>query len=166
MKKILPFLAYGTGAILLFNYFKRKKAAGENLKFELVKVSIDSKRTAETGFWKIFYDITVNMINSENASVVVKNLNLNVSVNGKNLGQLEQTIDFSVPAQSTKKIMLKASFLTLGALTLVRDIIKQGLNFYVNISGYIDTDLGRVNVNFNKQVGGGINGNLKKKNSF
>jgi hypothetical protein len=49
--------------------------------------------------------------------------------------------------------MLKASFLTLGALSLVRDIITKGLKFNVNITGFIDTDLGRVNVNFNKQVG-------------
>jgi LEA14-like dessication related protein len=104
------------------------------------------------------------MINVENASVVVNNINLNVTVNGKNLGNLEQTLNFSVPAQSTKAILLKASFNTLGALSLVKDIILNGINFTVNINGFIDTDLGRVNVNFDKQIGGTINGYSKKKN--
>lgn len=164
MKKILPFLAYGVGALFLINYFKRKKTAGENLKFELLKVSIDTQRTLQTLFAKVFYDITINMLNRENASVVVKNLYLNVSINGINLGELEQDINFTVPAQSSKKIMLKASFLTLGAFSIVKKIITQGLNFTVNINGFIDTDLGRVNVNFDKKIGGAVNGYSKKKN--
>jgi LEA14-like dessication related protein len=164
MKKIIPFVAIiGVGALLI-NFLKRKAAAGQNLKFELLKVSIDTVRTKQARLLKIFYDVTINMINVENASVVVNNINLNVTVNGKNLGNLEQTLNFSVPAQSTKAILLKASFNTLGALSLVKDIILNGINFTVNINGFIDTDLGRVNVNFDKQIGGTINGYSKKKN--
>jgi len=164
MKKILPIAAIIGAGALLINFLKRKAAAGQNLKFELLKVSIDTVRTKQASLLKIFYDVTINMINVENASVVVNNINLNVTVNGKNLGNLEQTLNFSVPAQSTKAILLKASFNTLGALSLVRDIILNGINFTVNINGFIDTDLGRVNVNFDKQVGGAVNGYSKKKN--
>ena len=166
MKKILPFLAYGVGAIFLINFFKRKAAAGQNLKFELLKVSIDSERTRESLFFKVFYDVTLNMINSENASVVVRNVNLNVTANGKDLGNLEQTVNFSVPAQSTKKIIFKASFSTLGALGLVKDIVQNGLSVNVNVNGFIDTDLGRVNVDFNKNLGGSVTGNSKKKKFY
>ena len=166
MKKILPLLAYGTGAFLLFNYFKRKAAAGENLKFELLKVSIDTQKTRQANFFKIFYDVTINMINSETADVVVKDVNLNVIINGKNLGNLEQTLDFTVPRQSEKKVTFKASFVTLGALSLVKDLILKGLNFNVNINGYIDTDLGRVTINFEKIVGQGMSAPDKKKNFF
>jgi LEA14-like dessication related protein len=164
MKKILPIAAIIGAGALLINFLKRKAAAGQNLKFELLKVSIDTVRTKQARLLKIFYDVTINMINVENASVVVNNINLNVTVNGKNLGNLEQTLNFSVPAQSTKAILLKASFNTLGALSLVKDIILNGINFTVNINGFIDTDLGRVNVNFDKQIGGTINGYSKKKN--
>lgn len=164
MKNILPIAAVIGAGYFIVNYFKRKTAAGENLQFELLKVTIDTQRTKESLFFKVFYDITLNIINRENASVNINNVNLNVSANGKNLGNLEQTLNFSVPSQSTKKIMFKASFLTLGALQLVKDIILNGLNVNVNVNGFIDTDLGRVNVNFDKNLGGSINGNSKKKN--
>jgi hypothetical protein len=164
MKKIIPFLGVGVAALFLVNYFKRKATAGQNLKFELLKITIDSQRTRQSLFFKVFYDVTLNMINRENASVVVKNVSLDVTANGKNLGNLEQTLNFSVPAQSTKQIMFKASFSTLGALQLVKDIVLNGLSVNVNVNGFIDTDLGRVNVNFDKNVGGAVNGYSKKKN--
>jgi hypothetical protein len=166
MKNILPIAALLGGGLFLVNYFKRKRAAGENLKFELAKITIDTPRTLQTGLLKIFYDITLNVINSENAAVNVKNLNIDVTVNGKNFGNLSQTLNFSIPQQSEKKIMLKASFFTLGALQLVKDIVLEGINFNINLNGFIDTDLGRVNIDFNKQFGGGVNGYYKKKNSF
>ena len=156
MKKILPIAAVlGVGAILL-NYLKRKATAGENLKFELAKVTIDTEKTKQARFLRIFYDITLNLINQENASINVRNVFLNIVINGKNIGTIEKDLNFDVPANETKSVMFKASFLTLGALLLVRDLILKGLKGNINISGYIDTDLGRVNIDFNKEIGGNI----------
>jgi hypothetical protein len=166
MKNILPIAALLGGGLFFINYFKRKRAAGENLQFELAKITIDTERTKQSLYFKVFYDITLNVINPENAAVNVRNINLDVVANGKNLGNLSQTLNFNIPQQSTKQIMLKASFQTLGALQLVKDIILEGINANVNVNGYIDTDLGRVNVDFNKQFGGGVNGYYKKKNRF
>ena len=163
MKNILPIAAVIGAGYFVINYFKRKRAAGQNLKFELLKVTIDTQRTLQTGFYKLFYDITLNIINSENAAVNIKNVNLNVFLNGKNIGTLEQTINFSVPRESTKQIMFKASFITLGLLSYIMDIIQNGFSMNFNVKGFIDTDLGRVNVDFSKNVGGNINGNSKKK---
>jgi LEA14-like dessication related protein len=163
MKKILPIAAViGAGAYLY--YFLRNKArAGENLKFELLKITIDTQRTKQALFFKVFYDITLNVINSENAAVVVKNINFDLTANGKALGNISQTLNFNVPAQDTKQVMIKASFFTLGALLTIKDIILNGLNLDVNIRGFVDTDLGRVNVDFNQQINTGINGRPKKK---
>ena len=163
MKNILPIAALLGGGLFIINYFKRKAAAGENLRFELLKITIDSVKTKQSLYFKVFYDITLNVINPENAAVNVKNINLDVIANGKNLGNLSQTLNLSIPQQSNKQIMLKASFQTLGALQLVKDIILEGINVNVNVNGYIDTDLGRVDVDFNKQIGGGLNGYSKKK---
>ena len=163
MKNILPIAALVGGGLFIINYFKRKAAAGENLKFELAKITIDTPRTLQTGLLKIFYDITINVINSENAAVNVKNINIDITVNGKNFGNLSQTLNFNIPRESEKKIMLKASFFTLGALQLVKDIVFDGIDFNINLNGFIDTDLGRVNVDFNKQFGGSVNGYSKKK---
>ena len=65
-----------------------------------------------------------------------------------------------------KQITLKASFFTLGAIGLVKDIVRDGLQASVNVAGFINTDLGKVDINFNKQFGGEMNGAPKKKNFY
>lgn len=166
MKNIIPIAAFVGAGALLINYLKRKARAGENLQFELLDVAIDSERTKKARFLKIFYDVKLNLINNENASINVRNVNLNITANGKNIGQINQTINFVVPQQSRKTIAFEIPFFTLGIIGLVMDLVQNGLRVNVNVSGYIDTDLGRVNVDFNKTVGAGINGPSQKKNSF
>jgi len=165
MKNILPFAAIGAAGLLLINFFKRKAAAGQNLEITPIKISIDLPKTRQARYLKIFYDITLNLANREQASVNVKNLFLTVKTNNINFGNIEQNLNFNVEELQEKQITVKASFFTLGFLGLIRDVIKNGLNINVNVNGYIDTDLGRVNINFNKNVGDQINGN-EKKNSI
>jgi hypothetical protein len=165
MKNILPFAAIGAGALLLINFFKRKAAAGQNLEITPIKISIDLPKTKQAAYFKIFYDITLNLSNREQASVNVKNLFLTVRTNSKNLGNIEETLNFVVPANGEKQINIKASFFTLGFLGLIKDLIQNGFNILVNVNGYVDTDLGRININFDKNVGGAVTGN-QKKNPF
>jgi hypothetical protein len=153
MKKYLYFGALGYGAFLLINYFKRKAAAGQNLEITPFKISIDLPKTRQAGYLKIFYDITLNLANKEQASVNVKRIYLTVKTNSINFGNIEKDLNFSVGEMQEKQITVKASFFTLGALGLIKDLIQNGFNILINVSGYIDTDLGRVNVNFNKNVG-------------
>jgi hypothetical protein len=158
MKKYLYFGALGYGAFLLINYFKRKAAAGQNLEITPIKISIDLPKTRQARYLKIFYDITLNLSNKEQASVNVKNLFLTVKTNSINFGNIEQSLNFTVEEMQEKQITVKASFFTLGALGLIRDIIKNGFNIKVNVIGYIDTDLGRVNIDFTNNIGDQING--------
>lgn len=164
MKNILPIAAVGAAGLLLINFLRRKKAAGENLEVLPVKITIDTPKTKKANYLRIFYDITLNLANREQASVNVRNIFLTVRTNDRNFGNIEEALNFSVPANSEKQITIKASFFTLGFLGLVKDLIQNGLNIKVNVSGYIDTDLGRVNINFEKNIGGSVSG--QKKNSI
>lgn len=164
MKNILPIAAVGAASLLLINFLRRKKAAGENLEVLPVKITIDTPKTRKSNYLRIFYDITLNLANREQASVNVRNIFLTVRTNDRNFGNIEEALNFNVPANSEKQITIKASFFTLGFLGLVKDLIQNGLNIKVNVSGYIDTDLGRVNINFDKNIGGSVSG--QKKNSI
>jgi hypothetical protein len=152
MKNLLPIAAIIGAGALLINYLKGKKAAGENLKFELFKISIDSQKTKRALFLTVYYDIVLNVINDELNNVNVKNVLLNIRVNEKDLGQVKSNLDLVIPRESEKQITIKASFSSLGALSLVKDLVQSGLNAVVNVKGYIDTDLGRVNINFDKNL--------------
>ena len=163
MKKILPIAAiFGAGALLI-NYLRKKKTAMENLEFKIFKITIDKSRTESWGYVKIYYDIVITVINRETVPVRIKDALLNIKVNNRDLGKIESNLNLLVPRQSEKQITLQASFFTLGALGLVRDIVKNGLQANVNLQGYINTDLGRADINFDKQFGGEMNGQPKKK---
>ena len=164
MKNILPIAALiGAGAIF-YKYLTGKKKAMENLQFEIFKISIDKQKTERALYFKIYYDIIVTVINDELSPVKIKDTLMNIRVNNRDLGKVETTLNLLIPRESQKQITLKASFFTLGAIGLVRDIVKNGLNADVNLNGYINTDLGKVDINFNKQFGGEMNGAPKKKN--
>jgi LEA14-like dessication related protein len=141
----------GAGAALLF-FLRQKKAAGENLRVEPVDVAIDTARSAQSFYTRIYYRVKLKLINVERASVNVSGINLNVSVNNNPFGSIVSTAPFIVSANSEKIVNLDASIASLGIIELIRDLISDGLQMNVTVSGFIDTDLGRVNVLFNKQL--------------
>jgi hypothetical protein len=166
MKKILPIAAIIGAGALLINYLKGKKKAMENLQFEIFKITIDKDRTQRALYFRVYYNIIITVINTENSPVLIKDTLLNIKVNNRDLGKLESNLNLLVPRESQKQITLQASFFTLGFFGLIKDIVQNGLKATINLQGYINTDLGKVDVNFNKEIGGGINGRPKKKNFF
>jgi hypothetical protein len=164
MKNILPIAAVIGAGALLINYLKGKKRAMENLQFEIFKITIDKQKTQRALYFKVFYDIVITVVNDELSPVKIKDTLLNIKVNGRDLGAIKSTLNLLIPRESEKQITLQASFFTLGAIGLVKDIVKNGLQANVNVQGYINTDLGKVDINFDKQFGGEMNGQPKKKN--
>jgi LEA14-like dessication related protein len=164
MKNILPVAALVGAGLVFYRYLTGKKKAMENLQFEIFKISIDKQKTERALYFKIYYDIIITVINDELSPVKIKDTLMNIKVNNRDLGKVESTLNLLIPRESEKQITLKASFFTLGAIGLVKDIVKNGLQAQVNLNGYINTDLGKVDINFNKQFGGEINGEPKKKN--
>jgi len=164
MKNILPIAAIIGAGAFFYKFITGKKKAMENLQFEIFKISIDKQKTQRAAYFKIYYDIIITVINEELAPVKIKNTLLNIKVNGRDLGKVESNLNLLIPRESEKQITVKASFFTLGALGLVKDIVKNGLHANVNVNGFINTDLGKATINFNKEFGGEMNGAPKKKN--
>jgi LEA14-like dessication related protein len=150
MKNIL-FLGGAAAALLYF--LRQKRAAGENLRVEPVDISIDSARSSSSFWTRIYYNVKLKLINTESASVNVSGINLNVLVNNTPFGSINNTTGFIVNAGSERIVNLEASFSSLGVIQAIRDLISDGLKFNVVVSGYVDTDLGRIAVNFSKNVG-------------
>jgi LEA14-like dessication related protein len=150
MKNIL-FLGGAAAALLYF--LRQKRAAGENLRVEPVDISIDSARSSSSFWTRIYYNVKLKLINTESASVNVSGINLNVLVNNTPFGSINNTTGFIVNAGSERVVNLEASFSSLGVIQAIRDLISDGLKFNVVVTGYVDTDLGRIAVNFSKNVG-------------
>jgi len=146
-------LFVGGAAAALLYFLRKKKAAGENLRVEPIDIAIDSKRSSQSFWTRIYYSVKIKLINVESASVNVSGINLNIFVNNTPFGSINNTTGFVVNAGSEKIINLDASFSSLGVIQAIRDLIADGLIFKVDVSGYVDTDLGRIAVNFSKNIG-------------
>jgi hypothetical protein len=169
MKNYLPIYLVAAGAYVIY-FLKNKAKAGSNLKYEPIDIAIDLERTKDSFYTKIYYNVKLKLINSENASINVKGVDLNVNVEGTNFGNINKTEDFIVNAQSSKIIVFQASFSSLSALMLVKKIIQEGLNINVRVTGTIDTDLGTIQVDYKKKISGpgeeGINGPLTLRGPY
>ena len=147
MKNIL-FLGGASAALLYF--LIQKKAAGENLKVEPVDIAIDSARSASSLWAVIYYNIKLKLINVEAASVNVSAIKLDVILNGIKVAQINQTEGFIVAAKSEKIVNLQSTIQTAGIVNFLVDLIQNGFRFNIAVSGYVDTDLGRIAINYTK----------------
>lgn len=166
LKKYFPLIAFTAAAYGVVYYLRNKAAAGSNLQYVPLDVAIDSKRTAEAGYSKIYYRIKLRLVNDEPASVNVRSINLNVTVAGNLIGKINNTTGFTVEANSNKTIQLDASFQTVNIVSLIQDLILNGFEDPINVTGFIQTDLGRIEIKFSKSLSGGISAPQKFNKSY
>jgi len=150
MKKQLPLILTLLGGAYIVYFLRRKAQAGANLQFVPLDIAIDSRRS---GLFRIYYSIKLRLINNETANVNIKGINLKAFIDNKFVGDIVSTASFNVPAKDTTDIKLDTSISTGNIARFIFNAITDGLNFNMNVNGFVDTDLGRVNVNFTKQVG-------------
>lgn len=145
-------------AAFAFIYLRNKARAGQNLRFEPVDIAIDTARTRAAIFTRLFYTVKLRLVNDEPAAVVVNSVNLAATANGRPFGNLTSAERFTVPAKGSQVIALNTSIATLGAAGAILDYIRNRQPVEVTINGYVDTDLGRVTVEYNTSLGSGVNG--------
>lgn len=148
MKKYIPYISVAAIGYGLIYWLMNKKKAGQNLKFVPVDIGIDTKKIKRAFFTKIFFNIKLMLTNEEAASVNVKSIDLVISVNGKILGYVNNQDGFVVEARNSKTINLETSISSLGLIGFIRDLIKDGFKFPVNVKGFINTDLGKIDINY------------------
>lgn len=152
-KNRTPFVLLGlAGAAALFIYIRNKKAAGQNLRFEPVDIGIDSARSRTSLWTRLYYKVKINLINAEPARVAVKNVMLNATANGRPFGTMVSSQRFEVPANGSQIVQLETSISTIGAAATILEILRSQKPLLISIVGYVETDLGRVEINFSKEI--------------
>lgn len=152
MKKYLPIITLAAAAYGVIFWLRRKAAAGQNLRYEFLDVAIDVPRIIGSGFSRIYFNTKIRMINDESASVNVRQINLNANVGNRSLGKILNNTPFKVPAKSSEIVRIETSFSTGQVVLYIIDKIRDGFKFNdpISVDGYIETDLGRINVDYTK----------------
>jgi hypothetical protein len=149
---VLPVALLLGGGFYLFTWLKNKRDAGANLRYEPIDIAIDTARSRAAGFFQIYYNVKIRLINDGRASVVVRDIDLVANVGNTRISTITSSTQFSIPANSAKVIQLTAAISTAGIITTVLNIIEDGFNFPITVTGTILTDLGTVTVNFTKDL--------------
>ena len=150
--KATNLLLFGAGGYLLYMFLRRKATAAKNLRFEPVDIKIDLQRTKRSLFTRLYYTLKINVINPEDGRVNVRNVVLRVNSEGRILGDLVSTKNFSIAPKSTQVIGLDAAISIFGALGTIVNFIKNKQPIPVNVTGQITSDLGILNVDYNTTV--------------
>ena len=158
MKKYLPVITLAAAAYGIIFWLRKKASAGSNLKYEPVDVAIDLQKIKSSLFTRIYYKVKLNLINNESVDVNIKSVNLNVSIGNRPFGSIVKNEMFTVPRRSNQIVALETSFSSFSAIALIKDIIVNGFKDPIIVNGYIETDLGRVNINFTKNPSGKLTG--------
>jgi LEA14-like dessication related protein len=160
MKKYIPIITLAAAAYGVIFWLRRKAAAGQNLRYEIADIAIDIPRIVESRFARIYFNTKLRLINDENASVNVKQINLNANVGNRTLGKILNNTPFSVPARSSNIVKIETSFSSGQIVLYIADIIRNGFQFNdpISLNGFILTDLGRINVDYTKNPQDGLLG--------
>lgn len=152
MKNYFPVIALGAAALGVVYWLRKKASAGNNLQYEFQDIAIDSYKIVESGYKKIYFNLKLKLINVESVSVNIKNIDLNVNVGQRQLGKIYNSTKFVIPAKSSKTVKIETSFTSGQILLYIVDLIKEGFKFNdpISVNGFINTDLGKVNINYTK----------------
>lgn len=160
IKNYYPIIALTAAAYGIIFWLKKKKAAGSNLRYEIADIAIDIPRIIQSNFARIYFNTKLRLINDESVSVNIKQINLNVDINNRSLGKIVNNTPFKVAARSSNVVRIETSFSSGQVVLYIIDLIRNGFKFDkpISLDGYIQTDLGRVNINFTKNPSEGLNG--------
>lgn len=155
MKKFLPLGAIAAGIFILTRYLTGRKTAMENLRVVPVSISIDSARSRDTFFSQLYYRVKLNLINQEQQPVIVREIDLNVNYKGRQIGKIVRDADFIVPGRGQQVVEMDASISASDIITSIVDLarnIRNLSNIEFTVNGFVDTDLGRIPVNFKRKI--------------
>ena len=71
----------------------------------ITQITIDSPRSAASNFLRLYYTVTIRLVNNFPQNVNVKSINLEATSKGTEIGNLTSTAQFIVPGMSTKTIV-------------------------------------------------------------
>jgi LEA14-like dessication related protein len=143
-KLILGLLA-GAGA---FYYFiQGKKGALENLIVKPTDIAISK----ESNILKLIFNLKLKISNPSKYAVKIKNIDLDLQVNGKTISDFNSSSILTLPANTEKMYTIK---IAVNNGTIIQTILEVLLdkNINVAVNGSVTTDLGVIDIDFVKEI--------------
>lgn len=145
-KFILGLTALAGAAIY---FLKGKKEAIENLLIKPVMLAINRQKT---NIQQVVFILRFQVTNPSAAKVKILGINLNVFINGKKATNIKQLNVAEIMPNETEIVTIEFAIFSWQAVDIILNLLADGGTINVNVKGPIVTDLGTVNVNYNKAI--------------
>jgi LEA14-like dessication related protein len=145
-KLILGIIAAAGAA---YYFLTGKKGALENLKIKPLMIAIDSKKS---NFNNLVFNFKLQLINPSAYSVNINKIDLKLFVNNTNIADFEQATNINIPANTDTTSTLQIKTNNLQIITALLNALANGQNLQFSVVGFVQTDLGTININFKQNV--------------
>lgn len=152
MKNLLKIGAISAGALLLLRMVTGRKKSAQNLRAVPVDIAIDGPRSRNTAYSVLYFRVKFNLINDEQAAVNVLGADLDIFYKGKAVGKIVKDQAFTVPGRKSQPVTFLAQISSANVVESLLDIIQNTGGIFLTIDGTIDTQFGRIPVQFTKKI--------------
>jgi len=132
-----------------FYFLKGKKEAIENL---LIKPTMLAINRQKTNIQQVVFILRFQVTNPSNVKVKILGINLDVFINGKKATNIKQLNIAEIMPNETEIITIEFAIFSWQAVDIILNLLADGGTINVNIKRTRVTDLGTVNVNYNKAI--------------
>lgn len=152
MKKIIGISVLSLLAIALLNKLKNKKAALENFKIGNLELQINTARSKQAFWTKLFYKLKIEIVNDETESIDLLGLNLDIFFRNIKLANLNKKSSIKIEPNSSKVIEIESYIVSINIITSIVEYLADQKDIVFNVKGYLESNVGKLPVDIVKKV--------------
>lgn len=150
MRKITAPLIFAGLAAAGYIFYRNFAGFTQTFTATVGKIKFNARQTQANAFLRAIFNVDIIVNNPSNFAGTIQAVKLNVILNDKVLGQVNQSVKISVPAQNKTILPVEIGVSTLNLYSNLSEAIKslsekKPLNF--KIVGTVLTNYGTININ-------------------
>lgn len=129
----------------------------DRLKVNFRKVSIDTNKSKQTAYTRLFYTLTLDFVNPESFQVQINTMALDLFIGDRLIGTISKESPFIIQARDTQTIPFELAIPTIQLGLSVSDLVRMAKagSFDlpdIHIVGFLQTAVGRIPVDVTKSL--------------
>lgn len=143
-------LLVGVFGLAAYGYYKNTMGLVDSIRVKLNGVKFNKTAWQDSNFFTLFFDFDFSITNPSSGTAVMKSANLNIAINGKNVGTITKLDVLNIYPMSTTKTKIGLRIPTLKAFSVIQnavEVITLKKPLKIDVTGEIDFTVGKLKIN-------------------
>jgi LEA14-like dessication related protein len=142
-------LGLGALAAAAIYFLQGKKEALENVRITPLDIAINKQKT---NIRNLVFNFKLKIANPGNFKVNINDINLDIIVNNKKIGNFQKSNFTSIEPNNAKTINLEISVSNLAVVDVVLNMLADNDGIKIHLLGEVNTDLGAILIDYKKDL--------------